>query len=190
MFEDLVPSAQAATPAPPPGVFDDLIPAGAGADAAAAGKLAAPGGADEQALPRSTAGTDPGDESIQTPARDGQLAVALSGQSNARDDTSPSPGLFEDLIPAGARNGAAGGGAVGGMSSETEPSVGSVLKQVAIGVPEGALNMAAWDMIRDLVSSEPSLNEAAWESLRGVVALLGTGEDCGPEIRARFRRTG
>jgi hypothetical protein len=33
--------------------------------------------------------------------------------------------------------------------------------------------MAAWDMIRDIVSAEPSLNEAAWESLRGVVRLLG-----------------
>jgi hypothetical protein len=62
---------------------------------------------------------------------------------------------------------------------------------LAMGLPpEGALNLAAWDMIRDLVSSEPSLNEAAWESLRGVVALLGSGEDCAPEIRARFRRTG
>ncbi len=45
--------------------------------------------------------------------------------------------------------------------------------------PDGALNMAAWDMIRDLVSAEPSLNEAAWESLRGVVALLGSGGDSG-----------
>lgn len=62
---------------------------------------------------------------------------------------------------------------------------------LAMGLPpEGALNLAAWDMIRDLVSSEPSLNEAAWESLRGVVALLGTGEDSGPETRARLRRTG
>ena len=62
---------------------------------------------------------------------------------------------------------------------------------LAMGLPpEGALNLAAWDMIRDLVSAEPSLNEAAWESLRGVVALLGSGEDCAPEISARFRRTG
>ena len=62
---------------------------------------------------------------------------------------------------------------------------------LAMGLPpEGALNLAAWDMIRDLVSSEPSLNEAAWESLRGVVALLGAGEESAPEIRARFRRTG
>ena len=42
--------------------------------------------------------------------------------------------------------------------------------------PEGALNMAAWDMIRDLVSSDPALNEAAWDNLRGVVGLLQSGE--------------
>jgi len=38
--------------------------------------------------------------------------------------------------------------------------------------PEGALNIAAWQMIRDLVSSDPALNEAAWETLRGVAGLL------------------
>jgi hypothetical protein len=38
--------------------------------------------------------------------------------------------------------------------------------------PEGALNMAAWDMIRDLVGSDPALNQAAWESLSGVLSLL------------------
>lgn len=32
--------------------------------------------------------------------------------------------------------------------------------------PEGALNLAAWEMIRELVSSDPSLNDAAWESLQ------------------------
>lgn len=48
---------------------------------------------------------------------------------------------------------------------------------LAMGMPpEGALNMAAWEMIRDLVSAEPSLNQAAWESLRGV-ALLTSGSD-------------
>ena len=58
---------------------------------------------------------------------------------------------------------------------------------LAMGMPpEGALNMAAWDMIRDLVSAEPSLNEAAWESLRGIVGLLGTGDD----TAARLRRAG
>jgi hypothetical protein len=43
--------------------------------------------------------------------------------------------------------------------------------------PEGALNIAAWKMIRDLVSTDPALNEAAWESLRGVVGFLPTGEE-------------
>ena len=45
--------------------------------------------------------------------------------------------------------------------------------------PEGALNIAAWQMIRDLVSSDPSLNQAAWETLRGVVGLLPTGDTNG-----------
>ena len=44
--------------------------------------------------------------------------------------------------------------------------------------PEGALNIAAWQMIRDIVSADPALNEAAWENLRGVVGLLpATGTD-------------
>lgn len=44
--------------------------------------------------------------------------------------------------------------------------------------PEGALNMAAWDMIRDLVSSDPALNQAAWETLNGISGLLpATGTD-------------
>lgn len=48
---------------------------------------------------------------------------------------------------------------------------------LALGLsPEGALNIAAWDMIRDLVSSDPALNQAAWENLRGVVGLLEAGE--------------
>jgi len=38
--------------------------------------------------------------------------------------------------------------------------------------PEGALNVAAWQMIRDLVGSDPALTEAAWENLSGVVGLL------------------
>jgi len=47
--------------------------------------------------------------------------------------------------------------------------------------PEGALNIAAWDMIRDLVSAEPALNQAAWENLRGYLNLLpATGTD-GPQ---------
>ena len=38
--------------------------------------------------------------------------------------------------------------------------------------PEGALNMAAWKMIRDLVGADPALNQAAWEDLRGLEGLL------------------
>jgi hypothetical protein len=44
--------------------------------------------------------------------------------------------------------------------------------------PEGALNLAAWGMIRELVSSDPALNDAAWEALRGVTSVLsGETED-------------
>ena len=60
--------------------------------------------------------------------------------------------------------------------------------------PDGALNMAAWDMIRDLVSSDPALNTSAWENLRGVVGLLELGEEDDSRSRAdtvaNFRRTG
>ncbi|MHB8217661.1 MAG: hypothetical protein ACYDDS_16435 [Candidatus Sulfotelmatobacter sp.] len=47
--------------------------------------------------------------------------------------------------------------------------------------PEGALNTAAWDMIRDLVASDPALNRAAWENLSGLLGLLpATGTEGGP----------
>jgi len=47
--------------------------------------------------------------------------------------------------------------------------------------PEGALNLAAWDMIRDLVGSDPALNQAAWENLSGLLGLLpATGTDGPP----------
>lgn len=47
--------------------------------------------------------------------------------------------------------------------------------------PEGALNVAAWNMIRDLVGSDPALTEAAWENLRGIVGLLpANGTEGGP----------
>ncbi len=65
---------------------------------------------------------------------------------------------------------------------------------LAMGLPpEGALNLAAWDMIRDLVSSEPSLNQAAWEGLRGIVGLLGSGKEDLPATAnswAKYRRAG
>jgi hypothetical protein len=38
--------------------------------------------------------------------------------------------------------------------------------------PEGALNMAAWHMIREIVSHDPALNQAAWEALRTAEELL------------------
>jgi hypothetical protein len=34
--------------------------------------------------------------------------------------------------------------------------------------PEGALNLAAWQMIRDIVGADPALTEAAWETLHGI----------------------
>jgi hypothetical protein len=46
--------------------------------------------------------------------------------------------------------------------------------------PEGALNIAAWKMLRDIVGSDPALNQAAWESLRGIVGLLPLGETDAP----------
>lgn len=51
--------------------------------------------------------------------------------------------------------------------------------------PEGALNVAAWDMIRDLVAADPALNHSAWESLTGVLTLLpATGtENSSPAIQ-------
>ena len=39
--------------------------------------------------------------------------------------------------------------------------------------PEGALNLAAWQMIRDIVGADPALTEAAWENLHGVEAGEG-----------------
>ena len=38
--------------------------------------------------------------------------------------------------------------------------------------PDGALNMVAWNMIRDVVSSDPALSQAAWESMHNIAGLL------------------
>jgi hypothetical protein len=52
--------------------------------------------------------------------------------------------------------------------------------------PEGALNVAAWQMIRDIVMADPALTEAAWEDLRGFTGLLpATGTDGGPATASR-----
>jgi hypothetical protein len=50
--------------------------------------------------------------------------------------------------------------------------------------PEGALNMAAWDMIRDLVGSDPALNQAAWQSLSGVLGIACVGAGDSPVLPA------
>jgi hypothetical protein len=47
--------------------------------------------------------------------------------------------------------------------------------------PEGALNLAAWEMIRELVSSDPALTAAAWEALRAIDGFLpANGAECAP----------
>lgn len=38
--------------------------------------------------------------------------------------------------------------------------------------PDGALNLAAWQMIRDLVGAQPTLTEAAWENLHANAEVL------------------
>jgi len=45
--------------------------------------------------------------------------------------------------------------------------------------PEGALNFAAWNMIREIVGGDPALTEAAWENLHGTgpEMLPATGTD-------------
>lgn len=46
--------------------------------------------------------------------------------------------------------------------------------------PEGALNIAAWEMMRELVSSDPALTAAAWDALRGIEGFLpANGTDGG-----------
>lgn len=47
--------------------------------------------------------------------------------------------------------------------------------------PEGALNLAAWEMIRELVSSDPALTAAAWEALCAIDGVLpANGTECAP----------
>jgi hypothetical protein len=46
--------------------------------------------------------------------------------------------------------------------------------------PEGALNIAAWKMIRALVGADPTLNQAAWEALQNIVGLLPASEPSEP----------
>lgn len=48
--------------------------------------------------------------------------------------------------------------------------------------PEGALNIVAWNMIRDIVSCDPALSQAAWEGMHDIIGLLTREE---PENLAR-----
>jgi hypothetical protein len=53
--------------------------------------------------------------------------------------------------------------------------------------PDGALNLAAWQMIRDIVGADPALTEAAWESLHGVdEGMLPATGTSGPVSPARI----
>ena len=51
--------------------------------------------------------------------------------------------------------------------------------------PEGALNLAAWQMIRDIVGADPAITEAAWDNLHGAGAnlLSATGTEGAPPPR-------
>jgi hypothetical protein len=48
--------------------------------------------------------------------------------------------------------------------------------------PEGALNVAAWIMIREVVGADPALTEAAWEGLRGLVGMLPANDHDAPPL--------
>jgi hypothetical protein len=50
--------------------------------------------------------------------------------------------------------------------------------------PEGALNLAAWEMMRDLVGSDPALNQAAWQNLSAVLGTLAATGTEGARLAA------
>ncbi|MGC2818388.1 MAG: hypothetical protein WA198_01810 [Candidatus Sulfotelmatobacter sp.] len=50
--------------------------------------------------------------------------------------------------------------------------------------PEGALNLAAWEMIRDLVGSDPALNHAAWDNLSAMLGALPATGTAGAQLSA------
>lgn len=54
--------------------------------------------------------------------------------------------------------------------------------------PEGALNIAAWNMLREIVGADPALTEAAWETLQNVAGFLpATGtESAGPTANGSY----
>jgi hypothetical protein len=56
--------------------------------------------------------------------------------------------------------------------------------------PEGALNLAAWQMIRDIVGADPALTEAAWETLHGIEEAEGLLPATGTGGRTHPARSG
>jgi len=50
--------------------------------------------------------------------------------------------------------------------------------------PEGALNMAAWQMIREVVGSDPAITEAAWHDLQDIASILPENGNAEPSRRA------
>src|SRR5262249_33555342 len=98
MFEDLVPSAQAETPAPPPGLFDDLIPAGAAAGRAG-GIVAQPPALDASV---------PGGESAKAGDRDAP-AIPSPGLPKAGNGSSSPRAPFEEGAGTPRQSGAATG---------------------------------------------------------------------------------
>jgi hypothetical protein len=49
--------------------------------------------------------------------------------------------------------------------------------------PEGALNAAAWQMIREIVGADSALTEAAWQDLQDVAGLLPDSNEPAPSRR-------
>ena len=49
--------------------------------------------------------------------------------------------------------------------------------------PEGALNIAAWNMFRDLVACDPALSQAAWQGMNDIAGLLPADESESPPRR-------
>jgi hypothetical protein len=50
--------------------------------------------------------------------------------------------------------------------------------------PEGALNTAAWQMIREIVGADSALTEAAWRDLQDIAATLPENGNVEPSRRA------
>jgi hypothetical protein len=173
MFEDLIPSAPAPTPAPSPGMFDDLIPASGASGGLGGAMFAGPGRTDGLASPRSTAGTDPGDERIDASGRNGQTAAPLSGQVSGRTGASLSSGLFDDLIPAAKTADAASGMFDDLIPAEAPSGFAAAITDIPREI--GATTGQAWENLRRALPS--SLGGERDMASEGTLESLGrTGQ--------------